>query len=1271
MEVKKDIEEVKKNVNMYFKDEAVKNYKEDKLYNGHISKNIINTIEANSPPYNIALIGKWGTGKTSILNFVQADLEEKGYIFTTINAWKYEKDSIRKAFILEILKKLDYKEEKIKDIIKEFLENLSKKYYIDEKNIELESSSKFKKFQKIINFFKHIGIYILNLFRGIFTFFPMVVIYISTLAVIDIILNIYGVNIEDYNGIRLEAILSMVLFVIGIIYDGTKIVAKSKRIINVNESIKDATYYESELENYLKKYKADMKNAGKKFSGVVCIIDDMDRLNASKIVESLSAVKGFVGLEDIIFIVPYDVNIVKEAIKKNQNNINNYNAYELVESELVLNKLFQFKFYLPELIKQDMYEYIIKLLDSNECEVGFINNLFDKYYFTNSILPILIHELIDTPREAKNIINAFVSKYIIAKNRQEEGILDLEQNDIRMLAKLTVLENDYKELYDYILDYPDILDIVLEMSKEKDDIDGDILNVKNYKLEDYSKEEIIIFTKLLKCYQRVKFKSLINFLSSYSTLNADNVERLIYLKNSEKENKHGGKIVKEFINYLKSLNIESAKTTISKIDNASELIYLELNKLDSNPDKRDNLAISTIKLFDNINNYKEEIYNMIDSYLSYIDIEDKKLNEIKIDDLLKIMNINPKLSNIKEIFINKLKNYDYSVEYTGTRDNSDYYNTGRVSDDINSIIKNIDLLDESLSGIVKEFIKKIFTNKLDKENGITQYNLNFLVKNIKIKLNDNLINKVLGKEYIENVIKNISKNNFDNINHIKEYYISTDKIDDFIELIVAYCIDKKIIEKILDILTEIIDKASFEKKKDIYNSFNDIDFIDLKEKEFKYEKLDTLLAKIELNRINDNSSIDDFMNTLFKIYTLPKTLSKLVDINLLNEMPSTLNIIENDLINNQDYNFILNGLFSKLNLENRKDLIEKIKSKYDEISEYKDLLSLNKFIDVFKDKKYGNTYLNSISSKIINKLRDMESSVETEEVIYSLLDKLHENIYVCDMSVRIEYLEFILEDIFDYNKEKALEYINEINFEIDSEKLKDTLKKVLNKNSNISNIKKFIFRNSNAIKSNNEYKEDFIESFILEQKGNENLDDELFKFITEFDNLNNKDILNLYTNFWNIKYLKYLDYLILRSSNKIELIKSIIDSNLNLDLLIDIIKLKSYEWNKDCLNELLKIGEYKYLKSILYIISKLDNIKGIGNLLLNEKLREYALKLEESELVGFSEILSLLRYKKIINKTTSKDIFSKITVHLEKTKNIEISNEVLNKVSFLNPKINI
>lgn len=98
---------------------------------------------------------------------------------------------------------------------------------------------------------------------------------------------------------------------------------------------------------------------------------NFDKLNANKMVEAISALKGFVVVDSLIFIVPYDTNILCKVLEENKTNKLS-NNYKILEEELVLNKLFQYKMYMPELIQEDMYEYIKNLIEKE-------NN--DIYYF--------------------------------------------------------------------------------------------------------------------------------------------------------------------------------------------------------------------------------------------------------------------------------------------------------------------------------------------------------------------------------------------------------------------------------------------------------------------------------------------------------------------------------------------------------------------------------------------------------------------------------------------------------------------------------------------------------------------------------------------------------------------------------------------------------------------------------------------------------------------------------------------------------------------------
>lgn len=92
-----------KNTHYFIKDEAISDSKQDFFNYIDYVNNIKKIITDNNPPFNIAIIGKWGVGKSSIVNMLKKEFEANHeYQFYEINAWKYENTSLRKAFLKQL-----------------------------------------------------------------------------------------------------------------------------------------------------------------------------------------------------------------------------------------------------------------------------------------------------------------------------------------------------------------------------------------------------------------------------------------------------------------------------------------------------------------------------------------------------------------------------------------------------------------------------------------------------------------------------------------------------------------------------------------------------------------------------------------------------------------------------------------------------------------------------------------------------------------------------------------------------------------------------------------------------------------------------------------------------------------------------------------------------------------------------------------------------------------------------------------------------------------
>ena len=76
----------------FIKDEELSSISEDKLSSKDVVKNITEIIDNTKPPFAVAVTGKSGIGKSSIINLVCENYDKKTdeYNVEKINIWKQE-----------------------------------------------------------------------------------------------------------------------------------------------------------------------------------------------------------------------------------------------------------------------------------------------------------------------------------------------------------------------------------------------------------------------------------------------------------------------------------------------------------------------------------------------------------------------------------------------------------------------------------------------------------------------------------------------------------------------------------------------------------------------------------------------------------------------------------------------------------------------------------------------------------------------------------------------------------------------------------------------------------------------------------------------------------------------------------------------------------------------------------------------------------------------------------------------------------------------------
>ena len=379
-------QEIKKKY--FVKDESLQNSDGDMFNYTDIAKVLDDIIITNTPPYNVAIIGKWGLGKSSLINLVTSKYENNtDYIIQEINAWKYEKESLRKVFLKQLWQGMDDKKTYSFETIKKNFSDI----------INSDCNGKVPEDKKKNNLM-FLGVLFAFIVFSIIVFIIYKCVHASIYD-IDMCNNAFWgkVFLSYCKNIGTILFAPLILALLKILIDDFH--TKQTKKIELNFPVETTDDYEMFLETRI--WERIKTNPNLK---VITIIDDLDRLSIDKIVEALDALKAFVGFEHCIFIVPFDDEIIKRALDKKRTNVIN-DQVEIIESEFILDKLFQFRIYLPPILDFDINKYAFDLVQQEVND--FISEYCDESLMKKVVERVLIHSGVTTPRQVKKT-NKFI-----------------------------------------------------------------------------------------------------------------------------------------------------------------------------------------------------------------------------------------------------------------------------------------------------------------------------------------------------------------------------------------------------------------------------------------------------------------------------------------------------------------------------------------------------------------------------------------------------------------------------------------------------------------------------------------------------------------------------------------------------------------------------------------------------------------------------------------------------------------------------------------------
>lgn len=414
-----------------------------------MAEKIATAVENKETPFTIGIHGAWGSGKTSFLKITEKELRKKGIKPIWFNAWKYnQEDNLWSALLQRILDQapLNYN----------FLGRIIVRIRLSFENWDLKSGG-FEAFKKTLSLLARILLFALGVGIGKGYLTSQIIVFLEFLSRIFPSLNPTILDFfKSKVGLWIPAIAAFILAI------GPHNIATlfSENLGFDSSKLRRKRSYKNHIA-YLDEFNEDFRKTILLVSGkkpLVVFIDDLDRCLPEKALQILEAMKLFLDVENCVFVVAVDRDIIEQSIsaryaremslldKSQDTQLRKFEIAFLAQS--YIEKIIQLPFTVPPLPSEKIKEYVKFLYDPKE-EEGSVD------IFAAGLPP--------NPRKIKRVIQSFLLLKQIAIIR-----LTGAKVNFSLLAKLVIIENQFRIFHQDLIRTPALLDGI-EREHRKDE----------------------------------------------------------------------------------------------------------------------------------------------------------------------------------------------------------------------------------------------------------------------------------------------------------------------------------------------------------------------------------------------------------------------------------------------------------------------------------------------------------------------------------------------------------------------------------------------------------------------------------------------------------------------------------------------------------------------------------------------------------------------------------------------------------------------------------
>lgn len=444
-------------------DRELSDFSEDAFGHNHFAQALRHLIEGgHRPPYSIGLLGSWGTGKSTIKQIYLSSLENdlsgpkgkkrKDRIRPiTFNAWRYGgEEDIKRSLLRHAFIQLGGDEPALH---RELFQQVSHSTQVKRGFLDWVKEATLQNAASVLTF--------LILFAAI----------VGILALAAWCLGLSG----DWSlPVLIVTAGTVTVFLAKNIVD---IRLKSPTMFNPQTTISfpstSAEEYERLLLEQIKRFRETPE--GRRCERLVIFVDDLDRLSAPEMVSGLDAVRTFLELPigdphdgfGVVFVISCDEDRVADALSpRGRLRVNPELPASVItrsDARRYLDRLFQFRLEIPDFPKLDMRQFAEKKLTA----AGSIAAEIERHEArVQDVVERLIHVGVQSPRNAIQILNAFIQTWWIAVQRERgsagatsPGALysGAVTNHPIALAAICVLRVDFPDFFNELQKRPELI----------------------------------------------------------------------------------------------------------------------------------------------------------------------------------------------------------------------------------------------------------------------------------------------------------------------------------------------------------------------------------------------------------------------------------------------------------------------------------------------------------------------------------------------------------------------------------------------------------------------------------------------------------------------------------------------------------------------------------------------------------------------------------------------------------------------------------------------